>query len=109
MDLTSIMKTMLNADSIGQISEKTGTSANEVKAVLLSAMPAMLSGLQGQASNNDTVAGFADALDSHARDDTSDITAFLSDVDLKDGKKIIGHLLGEKKTSATMTSTVTNP
>ena len=38
----------------------------------------------------DTVAGFAGALDSHALDDTSDIAAFLSQVDLEDGKKIVG-------------------
>ena len=61
MDLTSMMKTMLSADSITQMSEKTGTSTDEVKAVLLSALPAMLNGVQGQACNQDTVAGFAGA------------------------------------------------
>ena len=101
MDLTSMMKTMLSADSITQMSEKTGTSTDEVKSVLLSALPAMLKGVQGQASNKDTVAGFAGALDSHAKDDTSDITAFLSNVDIKDGEKIVGHLLGGDKAATT--------
>ena len=66
MDLASMMKTMLSTDSIAQMSEKTGTSPDEVKSVLLSALPAMLNGVQGQASNQDTVAGFAGALDAHA-------------------------------------------
>ena len=101
MDLTSMMKTMLSADSITQMSEKTGTSTDEVKSVLLSALPAMLKGVQGQANNKDTVAGFANALDSHAKDDTSDITAFLSHVDIKDGEKIVGHLLGGDKAATT--------
>ena len=80
MDLASMMKTMLSTDSIAQMSEKTGTSPDEVKSVLLSALPAMLNGVQGQASNQDTVAGFAGALDAHALDDTSNISEFLSHV-----------------------------
>ncbi len=101
MDLASMMKTMLSSDSIAQMSEKTGTSTDQVKSVLLSALPAMLSGVQGQANNKDTVAGFAGALDSHAKDDTSDISAFLSNVDIKDGEKIVGHLLGGDKAATT--------
>ena len=101
MDLTSLMKTMLSSDSIAQMSKKTGTSTDEVKSVLLSALPAMLSGVQGQANNQETVAGFAGALDSHAKDDTSDISAFLSHVDIKDGEKIVGHLLGGDKAATT--------
>ena len=101
MDLASLMKTMLSSDSIAQMSKKTGTSTDEVKSVLLSALPAMLSGVQGQANNQDTVAGFAGALDSHAKDDTSDISAFLSNVDIKDGEKIVGHLLGGDKAATT--------
>ena len=94
MDLASMLQTMLSADSIAKMGEKTGTSTDEVKSVLFSALPAMLNGVQGQASNQDTVAGFAGALDSHALDDTSNIAAFLSNVDLEDGEKIVGHLLG---------------
>ena len=94
MDLTSMLQTMLSSDSIAKMGEKTGTSTDEVKSVLLSALPALLSGVQGQANNQDTVAGFAGALDAHALDDTSDIAAFLSNVDIQDGEKIVGHLLG---------------
>jgi len=101
MDLASMMKTMLSSDSIAKMSEKTGTSTDEVKSVLLSALPAMLSGVKGQAVNKDTVAGFAGALESHAKDDTSDISAFLSNVDIKDGEKIVGHLLGGDKAETT--------
>ena len=101
MDLTSMMKTMLSPESIAKMSEKTGTSTDEVKSVLLSALPAMLNGVQGQANNKDTVAGFAGALDSHAKDDTSDVKAFLSNVDIQDGEKIVGHLLGSNTEAAT--------
>ena len=101
MDLASMLQTMLSSDSIAQMSEKTGAGADQVKSVLASALPAILSGVQGQASNKDTVAGFADALDAHAKDDVSDIASFLSGVDLADGEKIIGHLLGGNKDATT--------
>ena len=101
MDLNALLSTMLSEDSITQMGQKAGASNEEVKSVLLSALPAMLNGVQGQANGEDTVAGFAGALDSHALDDTSDVTAFLSNVDLKDGKKIVGHLLGDEKDSVT--------
>ncbi|MBO4677121.1 MAG: DUF937 domain-containing protein [Oscillospiraceae bacterium] len=101
MDLASMLQTMLSSDSIAQMGEKTGTSTDEVKSVLSSVLPAMLSGVQGQANNQDTVAGFAGALDAHAKDDVSDIAAFLSNVDLEDGGKIVGHLLGGDKDAAT--------
>ena len=101
MDLASMLQTMLSSDSIAKMGEKTGTSTDEVKSVLFSALPAMLSGVQGQANNQDTVAGFAGALDAHAKDDVSDIAAFLSNVDLEDGGKIVSHLLGGDKDAAT--------
>ena len=104
MDLASMMQTMLNSDSIAQMSQRTNTSTDNVKSVLLSAMPAMLSGVQKQASGRNTVAGFAGALDTHAKDDTSDITAFLSNVDIQDGEKIVGHLLGRKTAATTKTA-----
>ena len=101
MDLASMLQTMLSSDSIAKMGEKTGTSADEVKSVLFSALPAMLSGVPGQANNQATVAGFAGALDAHAKDDVSDIAAFLSNVDLEDGGKIVSHLLGGDKDAAT--------
>jgi len=96
-----MLQTMLSEDSIAQMSAKTGTSTDEVKSVLHSALPAMLSGVQGQASDLSTVEGFAGALDSHALDDTSDINAFLSNVDIQDGEKIVGHLLGGAQATTT--------
>ena len=101
MDLTALMSTMLSEESIAQMGQKAGASTDDVKSVLLSALPAMLSGLQNQADGADTVAGFAGALDSHAQVDTSDITAFLSGVDLEDGNKIVGHLLGAEQKATT--------
>lgn len=97
MDMEALMNAMLSSDSIKTMSKKTGTSQKDVKNVLASALPALLSGAENQAKDQETAAGFVGALSDHAKDDTSDVTSFLSGVDLDDGNKIIAHLLGSKK------------
>ena len=101
MDFSALMNTMLSGDSITNMSQVTGTSQTEVKDVLSAALPSLLSGAQGQAENASTAAGFANALQDHAKADTSDLASFLSGVDMEDGGKIIGHLLGGNQQSAT--------
>ena len=61
------------------------------------ALPALLNGAGGQAKDKNTSASFLSALTDHAKDDTNDLSKFLGGVDLKDGGKIIGHLLGSDK------------
>ena len=61
---------------------------------LLSALPSLLGGALNQANDASTASGFAGALNQHAATNTSNLGSFLSSVDLDDGAKIIGHLLG---------------
>ncbi|MBR2521108.1 MAG: DUF937 domain-containing protein [Oscillospiraceae bacterium] len=97
MDLNALMGTIFSGESISGVSELTGASDSDIKNVLSSALPAILSGAQGQADNEETVSGFAGALADHAGADTSDLASFLHGVDLEDGGKILGHLLGSSK------------
>ena len=99
MDLNALMNTMLSGDSVAGLGEKTGASQAEVKNVLGAALPALLNGAKGQAE--DSGSGFAGALASHAKADTGNLGAFLSNVDLEDGGKILGHLLGGAKQDTT--------
>ena len=101
MDLNSLMGTLLSGDSIANISQISGTSQQNVKDVLSSALPALLNGAGKQATDESTVEGFAGALLDHAKVDTSDIASFMSNVDIEDGGKIIGHLLGKDQEAAT--------
>lgn len=94
MDMNALMSTLLSGDAITGMSQATGASQDEVKSVLSSALPSLLGGAQAQAADAATAAGFAGALADHAKADTSDLSAFLSNVDMQDGGKIIGHLLG---------------
>ena len=97
MDLTKLASTLLSSDSISGLSNLTGTSNNDIKNVLSSALPSLLSGATEQAKNENTAESFANALAQHAKDDTSNLSNFLGKVDMADGAKIISHLLGSGK------------
>lgn len=97
MDLSKIAGSLLSNDSLKGLSSLTGASNTDIKNVLSSALPSLLTGATEQAKNESTAASFAGALAQHAKDDTSDLTSFLGNVDLADGAKIIGHLLGSGK------------
>ncbi len=99
MDIKDIAGLLLSSDSLTGISKNTGTSSGDVKNVLAAALPALLSGAEGQAK--DEKSGFAKALSDHAESDTDDLSGFLGGVDLDDGAKIISHLLGKKNKSTT--------
>ena len=101
MDISSIMTTLLSSDSVSGLSKKTGASKNEVTSVLASALPMLLQGAQSQADDEETAAGFEKALEDHSNDDTSNLLSFMNGVDLEDGAKIIGHLLGGNTSSTT--------
>lgn len=101
MDMNALMSALLSSDSIDSISRQAGVSEEETRQVLSSALPQMLSGAQGQATNEETSESFAKALSDHAQADTSDVRGFVNAVDLIDGGKILAHLLGAGQTAIT--------
>lgn len=100
MDFKKLAGTLLSSDSINGLSTATGASASDVKKVLTNALPSLLNGAKAQAKDKETTESFTNALTQHAKDDTKDLTSFLSNVDMKDGAKIISHLLGSEKNTA---------
>lgn len=103
MDLSAVMTTLLSSDTVKTLSKRTDTTQKDVKSVLSAALPTLLEGVSGQAKDKSTAAGFEKALKDHAKDDTKDLSSFLGSVDLADGAKIIGHLLGGSADNATKT------
>ena len=100
MDITSLVNTLMSGDSLNGISQLTNTSSQETQNVLSAALPMLLNGAQAQSQDTSTADGFGNALFTHGKQDTSNLTSFLQGVDLEDGDKIIGHLLGANQTSA---------
>ena len=94
MDITSLLGTVVSQDSLNQISRAADVPTKDVQSVLMSALPSLLGGALNQATSQSTASGFAGALNQHAASNTSNLGSFLSSVDLDDGMKIIGHLLG---------------
>ncbi len=101
MDIQSLLGQLLSSDSLEGLGKASGASASDVRKVLTKALPLLLSGADQQAKGRDTSESFTKALAQHAKDDTSDLGSFLGNLDLADGAKIIGHLLGADTESTT--------
>lgn len=98
--LEALAKTLLSGDSLTGISKKTKTSSDDVSAVLAAALPLLLKGANKQSTSAKTADSFVEALASHAKDSTTDLSSFFSNVDSTDGAKIVAHLLGNTDTTA---------
>lgn len=99
--LKSIMSTVMKADTLKSIAKTTGVNAKDVSSILSSALPALLNGASKQSTSAKTSSSFAEALQSHAKADTTNLTSFFKKVDAQDGLKIVGHLLGKSNTTET--------
>ena len=77
---------------IGDIAEKLGISEKEAKSAVTTALPAIVAGLQANASDKEGAAALEKALDKHKTKSTK-----VADVDEEDGKKIVNHVFGSKK------------
>lgn len=87
MDLNALMSSLLSDESLNEVSEKAGVSTMDAAGVLAAALPSLLNGAAAQAENKETVQSFHDACTQHAGKNPKA-------VDLDEGQKIVGHLLG---------------
>ena len=92
--MTSLITTLLSSDSVSGVGKAANADKSNVQSVLNAALPLLLNGAKAQSEDKSTAESFANALLSHGQKDTSNVASFLKNVDLDDGAKIIGHLLG---------------
>ena len=97
MELSSILGTLLSNDSVSAMSKSTKAESSLVQDVMIMALPHLLSGISTQAESKSTSGSLVQALIDHGQDDASDVGSFIENVDVDDGEKIIGHLLGTNK------------
>lgn len=98
MDLAKMLTdTLLGSSSVNTLSKSSGANKDQVKQVLAGALPTLVQSMQKNASSKSGEESLAKALSEHAKDDTSNVSAFLKNVDLEDGAKILGHILGDNK------------
>ncbi len=98
LNLNSIMS-MLSGDGTAAISKRAKVSQSDVSNVLSAGIPILLTGMQRNAGTDAGAASLSGALKDHAAADVSDPGAFLKAADIKDGKKILGHVLGDDESS----------
>ena len=97
-NLNSIMS-MLSGDGTAAISKRAKVKESDVSNVLSAAVPILLTGMQRNAGTEAGADSLRGALKDHAAADLSDPAAFLKTADIKDGKKILGHVLGSDQKS----------
>jgi len=100
MDLLDLLKTAGGGNSIGQLAKAVGLGSSDTSKLISSLAPALLGGLQKNASGGGGLASLAGALAKGGHDryiDNPDLMG--SDDTRQDGNKILGHLLGGKSES----------
>lgn len=95
---TELLKQLLSKDALAGISKATGVDGDEVTKILGAALPQLMSGAEKETAEKKD--DFVVALADHAKKDTTNMNSFFNGVDLADGAKIIGHLLGNTDKTA---------
>ncbi len=88
---------LLAGDGLTSISKKVRSGPNKVAKVLSAGIPVLLANMKRNASTLEGEASLGKALGDHSGVDTGDVVGFLKNVDTKDGKKILGHVLGDSQ------------
>ncbi len=96
LDLNSI-GSLLSEGGVSAISKRTKVAKQDVAKVLSAGIPALVGGMRRNAGARQGAESLSRALADHSADDTSKPAEFLKNADLKDGKKILGHVLGDDK------------
>lgn len=98
MDLLSLlMGSMTQNSSVNAVSQNTGVSNDMVKKLLIMALPLILKYMTQNASSSNGASSLLGALTQHSS--RKAIPDQLSAADADDGRKIIGHIFGDKEDS----------
>ena len=99
VDINSLMG-MIGSDGVKTLAKLTNTSGSKVKTVLNDALPVLVGKMSDNASTREGAESLNKALNEHKTGALIDAAAFLETADSSDGKKILGHILGEDETAA---------
>lgn len=100
MSLLDTLKEQLAGDAIGKLASKIGIDANQAKSAIGAALPTIVSALAKNTKSGDGAAKLDKALDKHDGGIAAKLAAAAPDL-LSEGQKILGHVFGKKKETAT--------
>ena len=89
--------TLLSGKGIAAIAKRVKVPVKDVAKVLSAGIPTLLSGMKKNVSTKEGEASLSGALRDHSAADVSNVGSFLKTADIKDGKKILGHVLGDNQ------------
>ena len=88
---------LLAGDGLDTISKKARSSPVKVAKVLSAGIPVLLASMKKNAATLEGEASLGRALGDHSGKNTNDVVSFLQNADVKDGKKILTHVLGNQQ------------
>lgn len=88
---------LLSSDVIESLAKTAGASKEDTSSVLANALPDLVKSMATNASTKEGAKSLEKALDAHTSDDG--ITSLLKNIDMEDGAKILGHILGNDSDS----------
>jgi hypothetical protein len=88
MDISSLLSAELKKQALSQITKQIGGDNKVAQSLIAKALPSILSGLEKNISTEDGKNAFGTALEKHTGE---------TKIDMADGAKILGHLLGSNK------------
>jgi hypothetical protein len=98
MDLLELLTSQLSQKGVVEtLSKSVNAKPDQVKQLAELALPTLLQAMNKNAKTESGAKSLSKALDQHADDDVDDVKSFLNKVDMKDGAKILGHLLNNKE------------
>lgn len=83
---------------VNSLSNHLNVDKNQVETVTRTVIPTLIADLGSNVQSEKGAKSLMNALDKHMDVDINDMQDFLSNVDLKDGQKILTHIFGKKQT-----------
>ncbi len=100
MDLMDLLKASGGGDSLGQLAKTVGLGSDDTSNLVEALAPALMRGVQKNATDDAGLAGLRRALETGGHDRYIDRPELLHSEDTRnDGNKILGHIFGSKDVS----------
>ena len=100
MDLMDLLKATGGGDSVGQLASAVGLGSSDTSKLVESLAPALMRGLQKNATSDDGIAGLRRALETGGHDRYIDDPSLMRSAETRaDGNNILGHIFGSKDVS----------
>lgn len=97
-DLNSI-GALISGDGLDALCKRVNVNKEDAAKVLSTGIPALLGGMRRNAGDEQGAASLSRAMSDHSEADLSNLGAFLKNVDLEDGQKILAHVLGKDESA----------